>query len=80
MILVFYCHRFYFERNVLFNRIINSGGYDKEEKAARAYDLAALKYWGPSTTTNFPVRHLQIFMNISMFLILTMVNNIVVCF
>ncbi|WOK95020.1 AP2-like ethylene-responsive transcription factor AIL5 [Canna indica] len=31
------------------------GGYDKEEKAARAYDLAALKYWGPNTTTNFPV-------------------------
>ncbi|GFP95491.1 ap2-like ethylene-responsive transcription factor ail5 [Phtheirospermum japonicum] len=30
------------------------GGYDKEEKAARAYDLAALKYWGPNTTTNFP--------------------------
>ncbi|KAL9249352.1 AP2-like ethylene-responsive transcription factor AIL5-like protein, partial [Drosera capensis] len=28
-------------------------GYDKEEKAARAYDLAALKYWGPTTTTNF---------------------------
>jgi hypothetical protein len=35
----------------------NVGGYDKEEKAARAYDLAALKYWGPTTTTNFPVRH-----------------------
>lgn len=33
----------------------NVGGYDKEEKAARAYDLAALKYWGPTTTTNFPV-------------------------
>lgn len=31
------------------------GGYDKEEKAARAYDLAALKYWGATTTTNFPV-------------------------
>ncbi|TVU25764.1 hypothetical protein EJB05_28272, partial [Eragrostis curvula] len=31
------------------------GGYDKEEKAARAYDLAALKYWGNTTTTNFPV-------------------------
>ncbi|KAJ4750397.1 AP2-like ethylene-responsive transcription factor AIL1 [Rhynchospora pubera] len=31
------------------------GGYDKEEKAARAYDLAALKYWGPSTNINFPL-------------------------
>ncbi|TVU44811.1 hypothetical protein EJB05_04270, partial [Eragrostis curvula] len=29
------------------------GGYDMEEKAARAYDLAALKYWGPSTNINF---------------------------
>lgn len=27
-----------------------------EEKAARAYDLAALKYWGPSTHINFSVR------------------------
>ncbi|KAG6523788.1 hypothetical protein ZIOFF_013675 [Zingiber officinale] len=31
------------------------GGYDKEQKAAIAYDLAALKYWGPTATTNFPV-------------------------
>jgi hypothetical protein len=31
------------------------GGYDKEEKAAKAYDLAALKYWGPTTHINFPV-------------------------
>lgn len=33
----------------------NLGGYDMEEKAARAYDQAALKYWGPSTHINFPV-------------------------
>ncbi|TVU36165.1 hypothetical protein EJB05_18084, partial [Eragrostis curvula] len=35
------------------------GGYDKEDKAARAYDLAALKYWGPTTTTNFPVNNYE---------------------
>ncbi|XP_073103529.1 AP2-like ethylene-responsive transcription factor BBM1 isoform X2 [Elaeis guineensis] len=33
------------------------GSYDSEEKAARAHDLAALKYWGASTNAklNFPV-------------------------
>ncbi|XVE83839.1 hypothetical protein DITRI_Ditri16bG0119900 [Diplodiscus trichospermus] len=31
------------------------GAYDDEEAAARAYDLAALKYWGTSTSTNFPI-------------------------
>ncbi|PKI45108.1 hypothetical protein CRG98_034492 [Punica granatum] len=35
------------------------GGYDKEEKAARAYDLAALKYWGTNTTTNFPISNYE---------------------
>nr|WKN12606.1 BBM protein [Plukenetia volubilis] len=34
-------------------------GYDKEEKAARAYDLAALKYWGTTTTTNFPISNYE---------------------
>jgi hypothetical protein len=41
----------------------NVGGYDKEEKAARAYDLAALKYWGPTTTTNFPVRAQEVYLD-----------------
>ncbi|XP_020575716.1 AP2-like ethylene-responsive transcription factor PLT2 [Phalaenopsis equestris] len=33
------------------------GSYDSEEKAARAHDLAVLKYWGPGQTSklNFPV-------------------------
>ncbi|KAI3474813.1 hypothetical protein Pfo_030124, partial [Paulownia fortunei] len=31
------------------------GAYNEEEAAARAYDLAALKYWGTSTFTNFPI-------------------------
>ncbi|CAA0839702.1 AP2-like ethylene-responsive transcription factor ANT [Striga hermonthica] len=35
------------------------GGYDMEEKAARAYDCAALKYWGPSTHINFPLDNYQ---------------------
>ena len=33
-----------------------SGAYDEEESAARAYDLASIKYWGTTTFTNFPVR------------------------
>lgn len=37
--------------------IMPIGAYDDEEAAARAYDLAALKYWGPGTLINFPVRN-----------------------
>ncbi|XP_078430482.1 AP2-like ethylene-responsive transcription factor ANT [Wolffia australiana] len=40
-------------------RQVYLGGYDTEEKAARAYDLAALKYWGPSTHINFPIETYQ---------------------
>nr|XP_010939919.1 AP2-like ethylene-responsive transcription factor AIL1 isoform X2 [Elaeis guineensis] len=36
-------------------RQVYLGGYDKEEKAARAYDLASLKYWGPAAHINFPL-------------------------
>ncbi|KAL3653960.1 hypothetical protein CASFOL_003641 [Castilleja foliolosa] len=40
-------------------RQVYLGGYDKEEKAARSYDLAALKYWGTTTTTNFPMSNYE---------------------
>ncbi|XP_073135811.1 AP2-like ethylene-responsive transcription factor PLT2 [Henckelia pumila] len=40
-------------------RQVYLGGYDKEERAARAYDLAALKYWGSSTTTNFHISNYE---------------------
>ncbi|CAI8601456.1 unnamed protein product [Vicia faba] len=35
------------------------GAYDDEEAAARAYDLAALKYWGQATILNFQVSNYQ---------------------
>lgn len=36
-------------------RQVYLGAYDNEEAAARTYDLAALKYWGPDTILNFPI-------------------------
>ncbi|KAG2672535.1 hypothetical protein I3843_13G039100 [Carya illinoinensis] len=36
-------------------RQVYLGAYDNEESAAHTYDLAALKYWGPETTLNFPI-------------------------
>ncbi|KAF4349797.1 hypothetical protein F8388_002519 [Cannabis sativa] len=36
------------------NKKGRQGAYDSEEAAARTYDLAALKYWGATTTLNFP--------------------------
>ncbi|CAL4922343.1 unnamed protein product [Urochloa decumbens] len=45
------------------------GGYDKEDKAARAYDISALKYWGANATTNFPrenyIREIEKMQNMS---------------
>ncbi|GJP45539.1 hypothetical protein CLOM_g4925 [Closterium sp. NIES-68] len=40
-------------------RQVYLGGYDDEESAARAYDLAALKYWGPTAAINFPVENYE---------------------
>lgn len=53
--LIYFPSHYFLEHSFLIFLLIYAGGYDKEEKAARAYDLAALKYWGTSTTTNFPV-------------------------
>jgi hypothetical protein len=54
------------------------GGYDKEEKAARAYDLAALKYWGPTTTINFPVCKFTIIIITFIITIITITTTITI--
>ncbi|KAJ0975416.1 hypothetical protein J5N97_017381 [Dioscorea zingiberensis] len=41
--------------NPISNKKGRQGAYDAEETAARTYDLAALKYWGPETLLNFPL-------------------------
>nr|CAD1825602.1 unnamed protein product [Ananas comosus var. bracteatus] len=41
------------------NKKGKQGAYDDEEAAARAYDLAALKYWGHDTILNFPVSNYE---------------------
>ncbi|OMP07667.1 hypothetical protein COLO4_07150 [Corchorus olitorius] len=41
--------------NNIQNKKGRQGAYDSEEAAARTYDLAALKYWGPETILNFPI-------------------------
>ncbi|KAL7137973.1 hypothetical protein ABFS83_10G131100 [Erythranthe nasuta] len=40
-------------------RQVYLGAYDDEVAAAHAYDLAALKYWGPDTILNFPLSTYQ---------------------
>ncbi|WOL18045.1 hypothetical protein Cni_G26838 [Canna indica] len=39
--------------NPIQNKKGRQGAYDDEEAAARTYDLAALKYWGPEAALNF---------------------------
>ncbi|MFS8029705.1 putative transcription factor AP2-EREBP family [Helianthus anomalus] len=59
----------YMHRMQLLDEAIYLGAYGEEEFAARAYDLAEIKYWRTSTFTNFPVseyeKELEIMQNIT---------------
>lgn len=59
--------------------MVCTGAYDEEDAAARAYDLAALKYWGRDTILNFPVNFLGIQTNTNTNLIRKF-HMIFVCF
>ncbi|KAG4177498.1 hypothetical protein ERO13_A11G310632v2 [Gossypium hirsutum] len=41
------------------SRTVYIGGYDDEESAARAYDIAALKLWGEAAPLNFPISNYE---------------------
>ncbi|KAL8159659.1 hypothetical protein V2J09_001196 [Rumex salicifolius] len=55
--------------NSIQNKKGKQGAYDCEDDAARTYDLAALKYWGPETILNFPsesyIKELEEMQNVS---------------
>lgn len=52
-----------------------SGAYDDEEAAAHAYDLAALKYWGPDTILNFPVINFFCLLKLFVYFLLKISQN-----
>lgn len=49
----FYCH--FMALNYLIPLTVILGLYDSAEKAARSYDIAALKFWGSAAKTNYHV-------------------------
>ncbi|XP_047072575.1 AP2-like ethylene-responsive transcription factor AIL7 [Lolium rigidum] len=59
--------RYYYLRRCLATD--KCGGYEKEDRAARAYDIAALKYWGANAIINFPkenyIKEIEEMQNIS---------------
>jgi hypothetical protein len=56
--IIYYCVCLEHKAAQFDHRFVNTGSYVTEESAARAHDLAALKYWGINqhTKMNFNVR------------------------